>query len=67
MFAVRGGGVLVGKSVVAIRSPSAKRSCMVSACSIIMFFLLILSMRVDDVFVGGRVLYFGEESAEFEL
>ena len=37
----------------AIQSPSAKRSCMVSACSIIPFLVLILSGRVDDVFVGG--------------
>ena len=54
MFAERrGGGVLVGKRVVAMRSPSAKRSCMVSACSIIMFLVLILSGRVDVVFVGA--------------
>ena len=48
-----GGGVLVGKRVVAMRSTSAKRSCMVSACSIILFLVLILSGRVDAVFVGG--------------
>jgi hypothetical protein len=41
----------VGKKVVAMRSPSAKRSCMVSACSIIMFLVLMLSGRVDGVFV----------------
>ena len=53
MFAVRGGVVLVGKSVVAIWSPSAKRSCMVSACSIMLFLVLILSKRVGVVFVGS--------------
>ena len=53
MFAVREGVVLVGKSVDAIRSPSARRSCMVSACSMILFLFLILSLRVDVVFVGG--------------
>jgi hypothetical protein len=51
MFAVRGGVVLVGKSVVAIRSPSDKRSCMVSACSSMLFLVLILSKRVGGVFV----------------
>ncbi len=53
MFAVRGGVVLVGKSVVAIRNPSAKRSCMVLACSIMLFLVLILSERVGVVFVGS--------------
>ena len=48
-----GGVVLVEKSVVAIRSPSAKRSCMVSACSIMCFLVLILSKRVGVVFVGS--------------
>jgi len=48
-----GGGVLVGKSVVAMRSPSAKRSCIVSACSLILFLVLILSGHVDVVIVGG--------------
>ena len=48
-----GGGVLVGKRVVAMRSPSAKMSCMVSACSIILFLVLILSGRVDVGFVVG--------------
>ena len=53
MFAVRGDVVLVGKRVVAIRSPSAKRSCMVLACSILLFLVLILSERVGVVFVGS--------------
>ena len=53
MFAEWGVGVLVGKRVVAMRSPSAKRSCMVSAWSIIIFLVLILSGRVDVVFVKG--------------
>ena len=52
LFAERMGGVLVGKRVMAMRSPSAKRSCMLSACSIILFLGMILSDRVDDVFVG---------------
>ena len=42
----------MGKSVMVMRSPSAKRSCMVSACSIIRFLVLILSDTVDVVFVA---------------
>jgi hypothetical protein len=53
MFVVRGVVVLVGKSVVAIRRPSAKRSCMVSACLIMLFLVWILSERVGVVCVGG--------------
>ena len=34
-----------------MRSPSANRSCMVSACSIIMFLVLLFSKRVGVVFV----------------
>jgi hypothetical protein len=46
-------GVLgFGKRVVAMRSPFAKRSCMVFACKIILFLVLILSERVDAIFVG---------------
>ena len=48
-----GGGCGFGKSVVAIRNPSDKRSCMVSACSIMLFLVLILSKRVVVVFVGS--------------
>jgi len=48
-----GGVVLVGKRDVAMRSPSAKRSCMVSACSIILFLIVIRSLRVDAIIVGG--------------
>ena len=42
----------MGKRVVAIRSPSAKRSCMVFACSIILFLVVILSLRVHAMIVG---------------
>ncbi len=55
MLAERTGGVSVAKRVVTMRSPSAKRSCMVSACSIILFLVMIISNRVDDVFVGGVI------------
>ena len=61
MFAERGCEILVGKRVMAMRSPSAKRSCMVLACSVILFLVLILSERVDGVFVGG-VFYSPERS-----
>ena len=37
--------------VVAMRSPFSKRSCMLSACSIILFLVWILSERVDVGFV----------------
>ncbi len=57
MFAVRRDVVLVGKSVVAIRSPSAKRSCMVLTCSIMLFLVLILSERVGVVFVGSVFVF----------
>ena len=53
LFAERMGGVLMRKSVVAMRIPSAKRSCMVSASSIIMLLVLILADLVDVIFVGG--------------
>ena len=46
---------LVEKKVVAMRSSSAKRSCMVSTCSIIMFLVMILSLRVDAIFVEGVI------------
>jgi len=52
LFAERLGGVLVGKSAVAMRIHSAKRSFMVSACSIILFLVFIFSGLVDVVFVG---------------
>ncbi len=42
LFAERGGGVV----------RSAKRSCMVSACLIFLFLVMILFERVDVVFVG---------------
>ncbi len=48
-----GGGVLVGKRVVAMRSPSARRYWMTSACSIILFLVCILCERVVDVIVKG--------------
>ena len=40
------------KRDVAMRSPSAKMSCMVSACSIILFLVVLLSLRVDAIAVG---------------
>ena len=43
----------MGKRIVAMRSPSAKRSCMVSACSMILFLVFILYGRVVVIFVGG--------------
>jgi len=45
----------MGRRVVAMRSPSAKRSCTVSACSIILLLVTIHSDRVDDIFVGGVI------------
>ncbi len=42
----------MGKRVVATRSSSAKRSCMVYASSMIMFLVMILSERVDNIPVG---------------
>jgi len=43
----------MGKRDVAMQSPSAKRSCMVFACSVILFLVVILSLRVDAIIVGG--------------
>ena len=45
----------MGKRVVAMWSPSAKRSCMLLACSIILSLVLILSERVDVRLVGGVI------------
>ena len=45
-------GVLMGKSVVAMRSPFSKRSWMVSACSMILCLVWILCERVVDLFMG---------------
>ena len=55
LVAERMGGVLAGNRVVVLWSPSAKSSCIVYACSIILFLVIILSNRVDDVFVGGVI------------
>ena len=50
-----GSGVLVGDRDMAVRSPSAKRSCMVSACSIFLFLVVIFSLCVDAIVVGGVI------------
>ncbi len=43
----------MGKRVIAMRSPSARRSWMASACSIILFLVCILCERVVEVLVKG--------------
>ena len=43
----------MGKRVVAMRSPSANRSWMVSACSMMLCLVRILCERVVDLFMGG--------------